>query len=67
MKKRMTNNIQRACWIFNDVSNPAKLRTNHEHRINRKAQRKIETYINKHYLEGHDYKEFANGMLYPIN
>lgn len=67
MRKVMRNNIQRACWLFNEVSNPAALRTDSEHRRCRKAQRNVMNFINRYYREGCDYKEFSNGMLFPIN
>ena len=66
MKLPRNYQVIRCCNLFNDYSSPSKPRTDGEHRRCRKASKKVVNYMRKHFRENVDYKEFSNGMLWPM-
>ena len=46
----MSHSAIRACALYNRLTNPAALRTDEQHRIYRKAARKVRAIIHRHAL-----------------
>lgn len=53
--------------IWNDATNPAAFRSDAEHEENRAVAREAKAELNRRFVFGRDYREFSNGMLWPIS
>lgn len=58
--------VTHCCNRWNEVTAPYELLTDRQHASRRKVARAIERYMKKHFVYGKDWKEFSNGMRWPI-
>jgi hypothetical protein len=56
--------LSRAILMYNRFTNPSVMRSDDEHAINRRAARKVRTYLRRHF--GRAYAECNSGRLYEI-
>ena len=65
----MTNELTLAELLnaWNDATNPAAYRSDEEHEANRAVARQMKTELDRRFVFGRDYREFSNGMLWPIS
>lgn len=59
--------IERACRLYNSLTDPAALRTDTEHGRYRRAARKVRAFIERNFTEGRHFAESDHrGTLHPL-
>lgn len=59
-------NLAELVATYNEATNPAALRTDEEHRVERMRARTALGSIRRSYVEGVDYRELSNGALWAM-
>lgn len=58
-------NLERACALYNRLTDPAKHETDAQYKSSRKAARRVRFYLRRNFAEGGEYTENDNGELHP--